>query len=116
MTNEEGNRNNANDGSGANTNLSDIRRTTSTTSGTLSSSNHQLQQQQQQQPNGSIGGGFSDENNSGAEGSASDDCGDKMAKESDPLQPKMVKSRSSHKVKEVNIDGETHIWTLSFAK
>lgn len=99
MTNEEGNRNNANDGSGANTNLSDIRRTISATSGTLSSSNHQ--QQQPQQPNGSIGGGFSDENNSGAEGSASDDCGDKMAKESDPLQPKMVKSRSSHKVKEV---------------
>lgn len=93
MTNEEGNRNNENDGSGANTNLSDMRRTISTASGTLS--NHQ-------QPNGSVGAGLTDENNSGAEGSASDDCGDKMAKESDPLQPKMVKSRSLHKVKEVN--------------
>ncbi|XP_055317230.1 sodium-dependent serotonin transporter [Sitodiplosis mosellana] len=97
MTNEEGHRNKDNDGSGANTNLSDMRRTISNASGTLS--NHQ-QQQQQQQPNGSVGGGLSDENNSGAEGSVSDDCGDKMAKESDPLQPKMVKSRSSHKVKE----------------
>lgn len=92
MTNEEGTRNNAKDGSGANTNSSVLRRTVSAASGTLS--NHQ-------QPNGSVGGGLSDENNSGAEGSASDDCGDKMAKESDPLQPKMVKSRSSHKVKEV---------------
>lgn len=91
MTNEEGSRNNANDSSGANTNLSDLRRTISATSGSLS--NHQ-------QPNGSVGGGLSDENNSGAEGS-SDDCGDKMAKESDPLQPKMVKSRSLNKVKEV---------------
>lgn len=91
MLNEEGNRNN--DGNVANTNLSDVRRTISTTSGTLS--NHQ-------QPNGSVGDGFNDENNSGAEGSASDDCGDKMAKESDPLQPKMIKSRSSHKVKEVS--------------
>lgn len=93
MTNEEGTRNNnENDGSGANKNSSNIHRSTSTASGTLS--NHQ-------QPNGSVGGGLSDENNSGAEGSASDDCGDKMAKESDPLQPKMVKSRSLNKVKEV---------------
>lgn len=52
-----------------------------------------------QHPNGSIGGGYSDENNSLAECSASDDCGDKMAKESDPLQPKMIKSRSLNKVK-----------------
>lgn len=60
----------------------------------------QKQQQQRQQSNGSISG-FIDENNSGAEGSASDDCGDKMATESDPLQPKMLKSRSAHKIKEV---------------
>lgn len=89
MTNEEGNRNNGNDGSGPNTN-SDILRTISTASGTLSNHQHS---------NSSLG--LSDENNSGAEGNASDDCGDKMAKESDPLQPKMLKSRSSHKVKEV---------------
>lgn len=93
MTNEEGSRNNANDGSGANTNLSDIRRTISAASGTLS---------HHHQPNGSVGGDLSDENNSGAEGSASDDCGDKMAKESDPLQPKMLKSRSANKTKEVS--------------
>lgn len=89
MTNEEENRNNGNDGSGPNTN-SDIFGTISTASGILSNHQH---------PNGSIG--LIDENNSGAEGNASDDCGDKMAKESDPLQPKMLKSRSSHKVKEV---------------
>lgn len=55
------------------------------------------------QPNGSAGavGLDGNENNSMAEGSGSDDCGDKLAKESDPLQPKMVKSRSLHKVKEV---------------
>lgn len=92
MTIEEGIRNNENDGSGANKNSSVIHRTISAASGTLSNHQH---------PNGSVGGGFSDGNNSGAEGSASDDCGDKMAKESDPLQPKMVKSKSLHKVKEV---------------
>lgn len=57
-------------------------------------------------PNGSLGTPFMDESTSLAEGSGSDDCGDKlMAKESDPLQPKMVKSRSALKfrdVKEVN--------------
>lgn len=56
-------------------------------------------QQQCQQLNGTISG-FIDENNSGAEGSASDDCFDKMHKESDPLQPKVIKSRSTHKIKE----------------
>lgn len=52
-----------------------------------------------QQLNGTISD-FIDENNSGAEGSASEDCFDKMHKESDPLQPKVIKSRSSHKIKE----------------
>lgn len=53
-------------------------------------------------PNGSVGTPFIDESTSLAEGSGSDDCGDKlMAKESDPLQPKMVKSRSAHKFKDV---------------
>lgn len=52
--------------------------------------------------NGSTGTAFIDENYSLAEGSGSDDCGDKlMAKESDPLQPKLVKSRSMHKFREV---------------
>lgn len=50
-------------------------------------------------PNGSATG-FSDEN---AE-VGSDDCGDKMATENDPLQPKMVKSKSAQKVnKEVDL-------------
>lgn len=53
-------------------------------------------------PNGSAGTPFIDESTSLAEGSGSDDCGDKlMAKESDPLQPKMVKSRSAHKFRDV---------------
>lgn len=52
-----------------------------------------------QQLNGTISA-FIDVNNSGAEGSASDDCFDKMYKESDPLQPKVIKSRLSHKIKE----------------
>lgn len=56
-------------------------------------------QQLCQQLNGTISGLF-DENNSGAEGSASDDCFDKMHKESDPLQPKVIKPRSTHKIKE----------------
>lgn len=103
MTNEEGNE--ENDGKPV---LGNIRRTTSTTSGTIA--NHQA--------NGSIGGGFSDENNSCAEGSASDDCGDKLAKESDPLQPKMIKSRSLHKVKEVkevNVNLSTFISFFSLS-
>lgn len=51
-----------------------------------------------QQSNGTISG-FIDGNNSGAEGTASDDCFDKMHKESDPLQPKAIKSSSTHKIK-----------------
>lgn len=57
-----------------------------------------LRQQQCQQLNGTISG-FIDENNSGPEGSAFDDCYDKMHKESDPLQPKTIKSRSTHIIK-----------------
>lgn len=53
-------------------------------------------------PNGSAGTPFIDESNSLAEGSGSDDCGDKLtAKESDPLQPKMPRSRSAHKFRDV---------------
>lgn len=91
--------NDENDNGNTKPTVSNVCRTTSTSSVTIAN---------RQQTNGSIGGGgggggFSDENNSCAEadGSASDDCGDKMAKESDPLQPKMVKSRSAHKVREV---------------
>lgn len=97
MTNEKGNGNDENDdgsssgGGGANT----IRPIDRRPIASATTSAHEMQQH----PNGSIGGGYSDENNSLAECSASDDCGDKMAKESDPLQPKMVKSRSLNKVK-----------------
>lgn len=94
MTNDGGN--DENDNGNTKPTVSNVCRTTSTSSVTIAN---------RQQTNGSIGGGggggVSDENNSCAEGSASDDCGDKMAKESDPLQPKMVKSRSAHKVREV---------------
>lgn len=92
MTNDGGN--DENDNGNTKPPVSTVCRTTSTTSVTIAN---------RPQTNGSIGGGFSDGNNSCAEadGSASDDCGDKMAKESDPLQPKMVKSRSAHKVREI---------------
>lgn len=52
-----------------------------------------------QQLNGTLSGLF-DENNSGADGSLSDDCFDKMHKESDPLQPKVIKAHSTNKIKE----------------
>lgn len=97
MTNDGGN--DENDNASTKPSASHVRHSTSTSS-----------VNQRQQVNGSIGGGgggacggFSDGNNSCAEadGSASDDCGDKLANESDPLQPKMVKSRSAHKVREI---------------
>lgn len=99
MTNDGGN--DENDNANTKPSVSNVRHSTSTSSVT-----------QRQQTNGSIGNGgggggggsgLNDGNISCAEadGSASDDCGDKLATESDPLQPKMVKSRSAHKVREI---------------
>lgn len=47
------------------------------------------------------GGANADEYSSTAEGSGYDECDEKTVKESEPLQPKMVKSKSGHKLKEV---------------
>lgn len=47
------------------------------------------------------GGANADEYSSTAEGSAYDECDDKVVKESEPLQPKMARSKSGHKLKEV---------------
>lgn len=50
--------------------------------------------------NGNTGSGFADENNSQIDANAFDYVDNKMASESDPLQPKMTKSKSGHKLKE----------------
>ena len=57
-------------------------------------------QADQQYPNGDASFGNGDSGMAGGGCSGQEDYSDKTAKESDPLQPKMVKSKSLNKVKE----------------